>query len=110
MSWAIGFDVSFVDTSIFALVYFGISLMKLYRFPSFSGISCQGEIVLSPSLKTTRNSVVPTSPTVELVTAARAMTLEVNLRACNKSAITLPLKEQPLKDLVICFIWQVLQH
>jgi hypothetical protein len=71
-------DDSFVDTSIFALVYFGISLMKLYRFPSFRGISCQGEMVLSPSLKTTRKSVVPTSPTVELVTAARAMTLTVD--------------------------------
>ena len=78
MSWAIGFDDSLVETSILALVYFGISLMKLYRAPLLSGISCQGEMVLSPSLKTTRKSVVPTSPTVELVTAERAMTLEKN--------------------------------
>ena len=75
ISWAIGLDASLVETSILALVYLGISLMKLYRAPSFNGISCQGEMVLSPSLKTTRKSVVPASPTVELVTAARAITL-----------------------------------
>lgn len=57
---------SFVATSIFALVIFGISMTALY-VPSelpLSGISCQGEMVESPSLKERRKDSVDASPDV----------------------------------------------
>lgn len=96
ISWAIGLEDSLVDTSILALVYLGISLMKLYRAPSFNGMSCQGEMVLSPSLKTTRKSTVPASPVDELVTAARAMTLIANKKwkECQKTCLHMKVKSK----------------
>jgi hypothetical protein len=61
-------------------VYLGISLIKLKYSPSFNGISCHGEIVLSPSLNTTRNESVPAVPVVVVDIAALAKFAILNER------------------------------
>mmetsp|Transcript_13390 Transcript_13390/g.44100 ORF Transcript_13390/g.44100 Transcript_13390/m.44100 type:complete len:519 (-) Transcript_13390:24-1580(-) len=73
-----GVSGSSVATSIFALVSFGISQMKLHTSPgvTHSGTSCHGEIALpAASLNLMRNSIEGNSPSPALVYAARTTVL-----------------------------------